>query len=397
MSAGGDGIVGVEPLVEVALPAGVDAPFIPRRFRAGGRLNVQDSPNIQSTRLVTCVLCGGVIADGDSTLEHPLPQWLHRFAGDVGGKSARSFVVGSKESTWRQLCLDAHRKCNTEFGRRIENPTINSLKAIVEGKTLTWSQVDAVFDWLDKVKSSTAHMGIALQGHRTRLGYDNLSFPNVRTGAFDRLALFFRISDTTSSLDLWECLNEGFLTTPSAIALRIKDLVIVYASNNYLLSKAFGLGFGVPKDGKPTFVNGTGVFASGFGSRVTRLPAAKIIAQPMRRQHLKEGFHPSSDALQENGDGKIYELEGMRWSRVRSTSFSRLPKLRYQIGYALAGLEVVEWIILSKEQDYSRYGSENSFFMKSMPNLLAEKTLLLDLVASLRGGLRPQQDDRDVG
>ena len=134
----------------------------------------------------------------------------------------------------------------------------------------------------------------------------------------------------------------------------------------------------------------------GIGSRMTRLPVAKIIAQPMRRQHRKEGFHSHSHALQESGDGKIFELKGMRWSRVRSTSFGGLPKLQYRIGYALASLEVIEWIILSKEQDFSRYGNDGSFFMKSLPGLLLEKTLLLELIAQLRGGLWPQESDRAV-
>lgn len=394
MSLGGDGIVGVEPFVELALPAGVDTPFIPRRFRSGGRLNVQDTPNIRKTRLVTCVLCGGVIVDGDTTVEHPLPQWLHRYCDDVGERSATSFAVGGKQPTWRQLCLDAHRECNTLFARRIEEPTIHSLKAIVEGKVLTWSQIDTVFDWLDKVKTSTAHMGTALQGHSTQLEYHEFSFPNLRIGAFDRLALFFRVSNVTSALDLWECLNLAFLTTPTAIALRIKDLVIVYASNNYLLSKAFGLGIGFRKDGSTTFESGPGAFASSFGSRTTRLSVAKIIAQPMRRQHRKAGFHPHSNALQESGDGRVFELKEGRWNRVRSTSFGELPKLAYSIGYALASLEVIEWIILAKEEDYSRYGSADNFFMQSMPELHLGKSLLLDVIAQLRGGLKPRESDR---
>jgi len=131
-----------------------------------------------------------------------------------------------------------------------------------------------------------------------------------------------------------------------------------------------------------------------LGARRSRLPAAKIIAQPMRRQHRKQGLSDVGPALQPNGDGRVFELCGSRWHRVRSTDFSSLVRINSSIGYALAGLEVIEWLILCKEQDFARYGKSEAFFMKSLPDLHEQKLGLLDTIAELRGGIRPSTSDR---
>ncbi|RUX12122.1 hypothetical protein EOA27_20495 [Mesorhizobium sp. M2A.F.Ca.ET.037.01.1.1] len=391
-------MIDVTPLVEVARPAGENLPFIPRRFQAGGRLEIADSAGIQNTFITTCVLCGGVIAGEEASLEHPLPQWLHKYAGDVGERKASAFRVSETiQPTWRQLSLNSHKECNRLFARKIEDPSITAVKAMVDGGRLTWTQLDAAFDWLDKIKSASAHMATALRGHNIRLGYGDISFPNKRVGAFDRLAIIYRISDGRPPLDLWDCLNDGFLTTPSAITLRVKDLVIVYSSSTFLLSTAFGLGKSMNQNGSATYIPGAGIFAPGFGTRFCRIPSAKILAQPMRRQYQKEGWLDHSPALQKNGDGRVYELIGSRWIRVRSCDFSVLPKLNSRLGYALAALETVEWIILSKEQDEARYGTPESFFLKSLPALHDEKRQLIKYVTDLRGGLPISESDRTTG
>ena len=130
------------------------------------------------------------------------------------------------------LCDAKHKKCNTEFARKIEEPVISPINRLTAGGRVTWSEIDAIFDWLDKIKSSSALMGAALGGHSLQLNYYETSFPNLRIGAFDRIGIFFRVTDKIIYLDLLDFLNYSFLSTPSAMLLRIKDLMIVYVSNN---------------------------------------------------------------------------------------------------------------------------------------------------------------------
>ena len=229
MSAGGDGIIDTIPLVELAQVRDTRVPFVPRRFRLGGRLELPNSSLIERTPFLTCVLCGGLIINEQPNQEHPLPQWLHNFAGEVGDRKANAFnVLKNANPTWRQLCLASHGSCNSKFGRKVEEPVITPFKSVVAGGRVTWMELDAIFDWLDKIKASAAHMALALRGHDLLMSYDEISFPNRRVGLYDRLAIIFRIDDPTIQLDLWHCLHEGFLSTPSSLVLRVRDLVIVY-------------------------------------------------------------------------------------------------------------------------------------------------------------------------
>ncbi len=222
MSWGGDGVLVGEPLLEVLPQAGSDVDFPIRRFEAGGRMRIVDGPRSKKARFVTCVLCGGVITDANSTFEHPLPQWLLRYCGKSGDTPAASFAVGvDRKPTWRQLCLKSHSNCNAQFARRVEDPAISPFKRIVEGGTLSSNDIDLVFDWLDKVKISACHMGVAIQSHKLNMAYNDHSFANKRVGAYDRFMILFRLSVDESKIDLWDCLHEGFLTTPSSIIMRI--------------------------------------------------------------------------------------------------------------------------------------------------------------------------------
>lgn len=378
MSKGGDGVIDTETMVEAARLFDNGAKFITRRFQMGGKLNISDSTSIKSTLFTTCVLCGGIIHDKNQTQEHPLPQWLHRYAGDVNENKAEAFrIENNVEPTWRQLCLASHSQCNAQFARKIEDPAKSAVTSIVEGGRVTSFQLDLMFDWLDKVKSASSHMGVALRGHDIRMKYSKISFPNRRIGAFDRVAIFFRVDDVNPSLDLWDCLDDAFLSTPSVIILKIKDLIVVYVSANYLLSSAFGLGICRKTNGITEYVPGNGVFAAGFGTRFTRIPIAKVIAQPMRRQQKLQGLIDNSMALHQNGDGKLYELIGSRWIKIKSIDFSDLSVIPMSIGYPLCALEAAEWTILCKEQDYNLYGNSDSFFMESYFHLLSERDKIL--------------------
>lgn len=231
-------------------------------------------------------------------------------------------------------------------------------------------------------------------GHNLRLDYNEISFPNRRIGAFDRLAIIFKIKDYASPLDLWNCMDDAFLTTPTAISLRVKDVIIVFVSGNYLLSPAFGLGSVERKGENLEYIAGSGLFAPGFGSRISRIPSAKILAQPMRRQHQKSGFPEDNRSLQDNGDGKVYLLKNNRWERVKSCDFSDVPVFFTSIGETLASIETIEWIILSKEYDFQRYGNSESIFVKSLPKLQHEKEQLMAIIAQLRGGISISENDR---
>jgi hypothetical protein len=388
MSYGGSRVIDVEYATEGPLQRADDGGnFILRRFETGGRLKIKHSKHIRKASMATCVLCGNPIGREQSNYEHPLPQWLYKIAGEeISEFKPGSLKVSTKiEPTWRQLCLKAHTVCNSKFAENIEFPARSSLKSILAGERITWSDLDRLFDWLDKVKSTAAHMATALLSHAFRFEYGEHCFPNRRIGLFDRLALFFRVSDKSPKLELWDCLTRAFRTTPSAIILMINDLVIVYVSANYILSPAFGLPNVELSHGLAVMIKGSGNWASGFGSRDTRLPTALVLAQPMRRQHKAIGIFENNSVFQENGDGKVFSLSQKSWNRVRNVDFSSLPVINFHLGLALATLEIIEWTIISKEADASRYVGDTSFFMKSMVDLYASRGNIMQKIRDMTG------------
>jgi len=396
MSFGGEGIPGIEPGARIISGIETDLGFIPQRFLVGGRFKVEDGARAKTIPLHTCVLCGGLILKDDEwNYEHPFPRWVHRLAGDVGEeKSAFVQLIGGVP-TWRQLELAAHRVCNDLFAKYIEDRARNTIKTMVEGGFVTAQQIDFVLDWLDKIRTSAGHLATAFTGHGLSLRYEEYHFPNRRIGLFDRVAIFYRVRDYPGPLHIWECMHPGFLTTPSALAVQIKDLVILTISNNFLLSQAFGLGQTRMIDGQLSWVEGSGVIGSGFGLRRTRLEAALIVAQPMRRQLVNAGVAMTSEALSKTGDGVVFHREDGRWRRTKRLDFSKLQTMDFQLGYALAGLEMVEWLILLKEEDHKRMGSpKRNVSLNSIDELRDIKTQLLASVAASRSGIWPLESDR---
>ncbi|MBY5868402.1 hypothetical protein [Rhizobium leguminosarum] len=268
------------------------------------------------------------------------------------------------------------------------------MKSMVDGARVTGEELDRVLDWLDKVRASAAHMATAFSGHGLVLHYEDHAFPNWRIGLFDRVAFFFRVDTYQDALDLWECTDPGFLTTPGALAIRIKDLVIVTVSNNFLLSEAFGLMNRIEVGGMLTDVLGNDEWAAGFGFRRTRLEKALVVAQPMRRHHLREGLQNPSRSLKENGDGNVYHLEEGRWRRTKSIDFAALHTMPYELGYTLSCLEMIEWLLWQKHNDYVLSGRPEGFAAKqSAPRLNAAKQLFIDRIGRLKSGDRPSWDN----
>jgi hypothetical protein len=269
------------------------------------------------------------------------------------------------------------------------------MKSMVDGARVTGEELDRVLDWLDKVRASAVHMATAFSGHGLVLQYDDRAFPNWRIGLYDRAAFFFRVDKYQDALDLWECMDPGFLTTPGALAIRIKDLVIVTVSNNFLLSQAFGLMNRIEVGGMLTNIPGKDEWAAGFGFRRTRLEKALVVAQPMRRLHLREGLQNPSRSLKENGDGNVYHLEKGHWCRTKCIDFATLHTLPDELGYSLSCLEMIEWLLWQKHNDYVLSGRPEGFYAKqSAPSLNAAKQLFIDRIGRLKSGDQPSWVDQ---
>lgn len=388
MRYGGDGVIDHDDFVSDHHIRGFKFQGQRKKFEIGGRLSIKEYSKTNENLNTSCVLCGGILYGDDHDMEHPLPQWLHSYAENVADRRASSFWFNRYSiPTWRQLELAAHRSCNQQFAKKIERPAMTAIKSIVEGRRVTADQLQMVMNWMDKIKSSVSHMSVALSGNILELYYNDFHFPDRRIGLHDRFMIAFRCSGYRESLDLWECVSESFVTTPAVFGLQIKDLILVYASNFEILSDAFGLNKYYQYQGQQRVDIGTGQYHSGLGHRGIEVAGSMVIAQPMRRQLVKSGYIEPGNSLFPNGDGKVFQLVGGRWNRVKSIKFTGLPRFPIDLAKTLASIEIIEWLIINKNLDHTRNEKGKGFFMRSMPELLHARENFRKLAFQMKTGL----------
>lgn len=152
-----------EIFVPEITPAG--ASHHPRRLRDGKRLGLPRSADADSVADETCLLCGREILSTDEVdEEHPLPQWLQKLT-DTKGSPTWELVLPDVASPLRKdFAFDAHKSCNSAFGRSIEEPASEVMRAILSGSTARARDIDVLLDWLDKIRSNGSSRYAAKRG-----------------------------------------------------------------------------------------------------------------------------------------------------------------------------------------------------------------------------------------
>lgn len=193
----------------------------------------------------TCVFCGQ--PPQDKSKEHVIPRWLLRLTGNekrtaffgvrfTGGPD----VLAAQRHDFASYTVPACSACNNHYAR-LEEASKLAVEGIIAQKPITSLEVEALFDWLDKVR-----VGLWLAGRLRGTNLFRATTPN------------FHISDRIGSADRWARLTllpkdvgEGltyagvgtplFGSMPSAFSIRINNLLIQNASSPRIVSRWLGL------------------------------------------------------------------------------------------------------------------------------------------------------------
>lgn len=188
-----------------------------------------------------CVFCGK--PPTDRSREHVLPQWLLKLTGDpkrpaiLGpgkrkGPSIRVFAFD-------QFTFPACKECNESYSHlegsaRLVVGKLLSRSAIAEGECVT------LLDWLDKVR-----IGIWLGNRYLSENIAEIT-PNFhisdRIGQADRMAWISQ-ANLSDGLNVMGTHTPLFAYMPSAFGLRINDILILSASENFIVSEGLGFPF----------------------------------------------------------------------------------------------------------------------------------------------------------
>jgi hypothetical protein len=355
--------------------------YHPIEIGFGKKLDLQIPPQ-NFPKMQHCLLCGSLIINEPVNDEHPVPSWLMR---DTGTKDAffRELMLGDNNIPARgDFSFQAHQHCNSEFGRLLEEKVKPDLNKILDGGILGEAQIDRFLDWLDKVRATVHISVLQAEGRLENYGVQKHNFPNKRVGLHDRMAFFFRVQmrDEIQGLQIEAPQNRGFQSTPTALVLRVKDLVIVSISDFCLLSSTLGIPlYKKDKNGSLVSKKGSGIVARTFSNRISRLHFARAIFQAMRPNSPDNENLLYRNTLENNGQGKLFTSMNSKIERVKSgkVDFSNLPTLDFNEGIGLACLEFMEAIIDCKKRDMRAKYPDN-FFMKSIKDLYEDREEILE-------------------
>jgi len=193
-----------------------------------------------------CVFCGK--EPKDKTREHILPQWLI----ELTGKPNRvvNFGINYEDNktitfAWSQFVVPACEKCNSEYSD-LEAKVKPLIEKTLLRKALPAKDWITILDWLDKVR-----VGLWLAHHliqKNPTGIEPSFHINDRINTKDRMVCVYPIKDNRDGLNGFGSETLLFHRSPSCIAIRINDVIILNMSTDYLFSGRCGFPF--PKERK---------------------------------------------------------------------------------------------------------------------------------------------------
>lgn len=192
----------------------------------------------------TCVFCGAP-PEGKS-VEHIIPEWLLALTGGrnrLGVFGARSDPDRPRLFPWAKFHFPACDQCNKAAGKH-EGRISPIVAALLEGRPVTGLEFDELLDWFDKVRVGFWLARRYLDGNA--FGVEPNFHIRDRMGRDDRCLAIYRTNDASEPLLFTGTSGPSFQFSPTAIGLRIRDLVFVNISTVGLCAR--GMGFPVVED-----------------------------------------------------------------------------------------------------------------------------------------------------
>lgn len=190
-----------------------------------------------------CIFCG--MAPESKTKEHVFPQWLLKMTDFHSKKTS----VGTNWETGKEIIFPAKNytfpacdSCNNIFGK-MEGKVKNVVERLQEDVDVTGEELELLLDWFDKIRVGT-WLGIAYMNGKLFQSPPNFYISN-RVGVKDRYLSITNTYRPERTLN-WSGANTmTFMSSPTALALRVNNLVFVSASSDFLVSKSVGFPFAI--------------------------------------------------------------------------------------------------------------------------------------------------------
>ncbi|WP_346546760.1 hypothetical protein [Pantoea agglomerans] len=292
-----------------------------------------------------CVFCGN--QPNDKNKEHVFPKWLLKMTGfDEKEMSVGSNWDTNKEIVFNSLSytFPACKSCNDAFSV-IEGKVKPIMESLLLDQNVTGQDIELLLDWFDKIRIS-AWLGVKYL-NKNIFTMTPKYYINQRKGIKDRYLSITNTYQEGKTLNISGINTIGFMVSPTALTLRVNNLIFVNCSSDLIISRKLGfpykkLEIPTPGSEKIDIIMGKATkkaFPKLFSSKL--YSPSIFIAQPIFK--IYKEFQPDlydDDYIKDNsydygnGVGKIFFGKGTEIKTVErdETLNFAMPEAKVNLG-----------------------------------------------------------------
>jgi len=187
-----------------------------------------------AARIKCCIFCGGAFTGQKRNFEHIIPAWLVEEA-DLRRRDMPVRLPGiSREIPMSRIGLKVCKACN-DVDSDLEARAKDAYQAINAGQDLTDSHLQALLDWLDKVRVGLWLWLFEQVSEEFKAAEPKFRI-NGRLARKDRMVLIQRYPEGPPMRGLaLHGVGEFFMGLPSAIGMLINNVALTSASSDFLV------------------------------------------------------------------------------------------------------------------------------------------------------------------
>lgn len=185
-----------------------------------------------------CVFCGN--QPSDKNKEHIFPKWLLKMTGF----DQKKMSVGSNWETKKEIVFNslsytfpACKSCNDDFAI-VEGQAKPIMEKLLLDQSVTGYDIELLLDWFDKIRIS-AWLGIKYL-NKDFFGMTPKYYINQRKGLKDRFLSITNTYEEGKAFNISGVNTIGFMFSPTALTLRVNNLIFVNCSSDLIVSKKLG-------------------------------------------------------------------------------------------------------------------------------------------------------------
>lgn len=268
-----------------------------------------------------CVFCGN--QPSDKNKEHIFPKWLLKMTGF----DQKEMSVGSNWETKKEIIFNslsytfpACKSCNDDFAL-VEGKVKPIMEKLLVDQSITGHDLELLLDWFDKIRIS-AWLGIKYL-NKDFFGMTPKYYINQRKGLKDRFLSITNTYEEVKTFNISGVNTIGFMFSPTALTLRVNNLIFVNCSSDLIVSKKLGFPYKKLEIPTPALETTDMVLGKAIKKSSPKIFNSKLytpsifVAQPIYKipkesqPHFYDNDYIKDNSYDyENGVGKLFLSDG---------------------------------------------------------------------------------------